>query len=77
VSRVQPFFEGTLAGVAGFTHIFIDNWAIALKAFPWLSPALLCGGLSAGRIAVAAAAKFLSYSRALFTAGAQSHYPRS
>jgi hypothetical protein len=55
----QPFFEGTLAVVAGFAHIFIDNPPIALKAFRWLSPALLGGGLSAGRIAVAAA-NFLS-----------------
>jgi hypothetical protein len=49
-----------LLGVGGSAHIFIDIPAIALKAFPWLSPALLGGGLSAGRIAVAAAATFLS-----------------
>jgi hypothetical protein len=39
-------------------HIFIDIPAIARKAFPWLSPALLCGGPSAGRTAVAAAMEF-------------------
>jgi hypothetical protein len=66
-----------LVGVGGFAHIFIDNPAIALKAFPWLSPALLGGGQSAGRIAVAAAATFLSYSRALFAAGAQADYPHT
>jgi len=62
--------------VARRAHIFIDNLAIALKAFPWLSPALLCGGPSAGQIAVAASmATSLNIHARFFTAGAQAEFP--